>query len=249
MRLPSHAAACLIGLTCLSAVGCHDPEPQTISAAEVVLNRQLASLRRLLAASADAPVVPTGGVLVTVDEELIQSLVTTALPIEGIVSDRYAIRLESARVTLDDGIALVRLEGRAALSETLADDAFARVMLHADLGVVEIDPRSHILRARVRLIAFEAHELQLFGKKAPGHNLVAELAREQLESLAPLLSSIEIPVRIEHQLELPGIGPAPVRIPPRTLPIVAEVRSVIALRHRLFVTLGVAFGDQEETEP
>jgi hypothetical protein len=208
------------------------------SAERAVLQRQLQGLAGLLAAAEKGPLVTFDKVLVTVDEQLVQSLVETALPLEAVVAGRYRVRVSAARVQFEDGFALVTLEGRASMADRPQEDTFADVHLYGALDIVDLDPVSGTLRGRVTLIAFDARKVGVMGVGArPAEGLVEDLARERLEAFAPLLSDIEIPVAVQGRIELPGLDENGVRIAAADLPLRVAVLSVKAFRRKLWISV------------
>lgn len=226
----------------------NEPPPRA-SADELLLRARIASVRGLLADRGDGPLVPFEQGLVVVHQRVVLSLLEAALPWEFELDERFTIQLESASVSFDDGLALVRLEGKASLSGSLRGVAFAQVSLDASLNVVEVDPATGTLRSRLRLIAFEARRLELLGRDAPGEDAVEELGRKQLTSLEPKFAALAIPVRIEQHLRIPGIGPGVIVVPPQSLPISAEVRAVTALRGKLIISLAMRLSSATALPP
>jgi hypothetical protein len=71
-----------------------------------------------------------------------------------------------------------------------------------------------------------------------GRQLVEELGREQIDTFSVLGFSVEIPVRLEETIELPGLGPGgPVEFPGARLPMSLAVSGVTALDGRLWVSI------------
>jgi hypothetical protein len=227
------------GVVAYLRLGAHHHRHETaLSAERAVLQRQLQGLSGLLLAAEKGPLVTFDSVLVTVDEQLVQSLIETALPIEAVVADRYRVRVSAARVQFEDGFALVTLEGRASMADRPQEDTFADVLLYGALDIVDLDPVSGTLRGRVTLIAFDARKVGVMGVGArPAEGLVEDLARERLEAFAPLLSDIEIPVAVQGRLDLPGLNEGGVRIAADTLPLRVAVQSVKAFRRKLWVSV------------
>lgn len=226
------------GVVAYLRLGATHHHETALSAERAVLQRQLQGLSGLLLAAEKGPLVTFEKVLVTVDEELVQSLIETALPLEAVVADRYRVRVAGARVQFEDGFALVTLEGRASLADRPQEDTFADVLLYGALDIVDLDPVSGTLRGRVTLIAFDARKVGVMGVGArPAEGLVEDLARERLEAFAPLLSEIEIPVAVQGKLELPGLNENGVRIAKADLPLRVAVLSVKAFRRKLWISV------------
>jgi hypothetical protein len=226
------------GIVAYLRLGATHHHETALTAERAVLQRQLQGLSGLLQAAEKGPLVTFDKVLVTVDEQLIQTLIETAMPLEAVIAGRYRVRVNGARVQFDDGFALVTLEGRASMADRPQEDTFADVLLYGALDIVDLDPVSGTLRGRVTLIAFDARKVGVMGMGArPAEGLVEDLARERLEAFAPLLSEIEIPVAVQGRLELPGLNEGGIRIDKAELPLRVAVLSVKAFRRKLWITV------------
>lgn len=225
-------------------IGCRRPPPERMTAEEAVLDRQQRGLTALLATAEQGPLMPFEGVLVTVDQALLQQIVSASIPYEQVVAGRYRIAITGAHVELADAFALVRLDGRASLADRPESQAAADVSVYGALDVVELDPQSNRLRGRVSLLALDARRVDVMGvRSAAAEQLVEELGRERLETFAALASSVEIPVRLESTVELPAVASGGVRIAPATLPVAARVLAVSAFRDRLWISIGAGVGE------
>ena len=228
-------AAGVVAYTRLRATHHHETAQ---SAERAVLKRQLQGLSGLLAATERGPLVSFDKVLVTVDEELVQGILETSLPIEAVVGGRFRVKVTRAKVQFEDGFALVTLEGRASMADRPQEDTFADVLLYGALGIVDLDPVSGTLRGRVTLIAFDARQVGVMGVGArPAEGLVEDLGREKLEAFAPLLSDVEIPVAVQGGIALPGLNEGGVRIEAASLPLRVAVLDVNAFRRKLWISV------------
>lgn len=231
-------AAGLVAYTRFEATHHHET---TLSAERAVLKRQLQGLSGLLAAQQHGPLVKFDSVLVTVDEELVQEVIETSLPVEGLVGGRFRVKVNKAGVEFEDGFALVTLEGRASLADRTQEDTFADVLLYGALDIVELDPASGTLRGRVTLIAFDARKVDVMGVGSRTvEGLVEDLGRERLEAFAPLLSDVEIPVAVQAKIELPGLDEGGVHIAADSLPLRVAVQEVKAFRRKLWISVDAA---------
>jgi hypothetical protein len=200
---------------------------------ELLLERQRVGLEALITAAKNGRLIPFDQVLVVVPQKLVQELIEATLPYEQVLENRYRVRVESARVTFDDGFGLVQLRGRA----SLADDpsTAAQIDVYGALDVVDLDPASGILRGRVKVIAIETRRVDVVGFPAPVRRFVDELSRQQLSAFEPLLSSIEIPVKIARQIQVPEVNESGVHIAQAVLPVEAGVVDVKAFHGKLWV--------------
>jgi hypothetical protein len=175
-------------------------------------------------------------VLVVVRQRLIQQVLDAGLPYERLVADRYRVRVAAARVLLEDGFATLDLDGRASLED--GSGAAAEIAVHGGLDVVDLDPASGVLRGRVKVYAVEAKRTQVMGVDVPAERLVEDLSKEKVEAFETLASSIEIPVRVASEVELPGIGPeGGVTIRPERIPVGAVIHDVKSFHHRLWISI------------
>ena len=200
---------------------------------EVLLERRTQGIKGLINAAREGRVIPFDEVLVVVHDDLVQDLVEATLPYEQTLADRYLVRAESASVAFDDGFALVQLRGRASLLKDR--DTAAEIDVYGAIDIVELDPKTGVLRGRVKILAVETQRVDLAGIQAPVRRLVDDLSREQLSAFEPLLSNIEIPVRLEQAVSIPAVNQAGIRIQEAVLPMEAAVVDVKAFRGKLWV--------------
>ncbi len=175
-------------------------------------------------------------VLVVVRQRLIQQVLDAGLPYERLVAGRYRVRVASARVLLEDGFATLELDGRAGLED--GSGTAADITVYGGLDVVDLDPASGVLRGRVKVYAVEARRTELMGMDVPAERLVEDLSKERVDAFEALASSIEIPVRVASDVELPGIGPeGGVTIRPERIPVGAVIHDVKSFHHRLWISI------------
>jgi hypothetical protein len=220
----------------LGTPGCGEGKG-TLTAHELTLRRQVEGLRVLVADAENGTLLDFPQMLVVVDQGLIEVLLASVVPLEGDVGAGFRLRVDSARASFGDGLALVRLAGEVGLVDRPAS---AAVNVYGGLDVVELDPATGILRARVNLYAVDLSEGDALGGAAPARRLVQALAAGGLETL---LGPIEVPVRIEQQLRLPPLRTPRVRIPGMDVPVEAAVSSVKVFGGRLWVGVRVHVPD------
>ncbi|HET8646448.1 MAG TPA: hypothetical protein VFO85_13220 [Vicinamibacteria bacterium] len=236
-RARALVALVLMGAAAGAACGRSEARP---GAEAAIAQRQREGLQRLVQEAEQGTVVRPGDVMVVVDERLVQDLLAPALPLERVVGGRYRVRITRATVRFEDGFALVRLGGQASLAGREEGYASAELDVAGGLDVVELDPRTGRLRGQVKVIAVDARRLDVMGVGAPreARRLVEDLGRERLEAFSDLLSSLEIPVRVERELQLPAVtGEAGLRIGAAVVPLHAAIVDVEAFRGRLWVSI------------
>jgi hypothetical protein len=214
-------------------------EEDGASLEEAILARRRQGLATLLSAS-EKGLVPFDGVLIAVDQGVVRDVLRASLPYERVISARYRVRVTAAEASFEDGAALVRLEGRASFADRPEDDAWADVTVAGAVDVVELDPRSGTLRGAVRVLAMDARRVDVMGVRSElAARLVEDLGREGLDAFGALLSRIEVPVALEHEITLPERDGGGVRLHRATLPLRASVADVRAFGGRLWVSVAV----------
>jgi hypothetical protein len=203
-------------------------------AQELVLERQVAKLRELVAAAEAGSLLDFGQLLVAVDESLVQSVLESAVSLEGDVGGGFRVRIDRASASFQDGVALVRMGGEARLVD---ESVSTWAEVYGGLEVVELHPESGVLRARVKVYAVEVARADILGIDEPARKLTKALAEGGLESL---LGPIEVPVRVEDHLRLPAVETRRLRIPAMGVPVVASVTSVRVFGGKLWVGIGAS---------
>ncbi len=226
-------------LTLAFLPACH--RQTAASAEQAVLERRREGLAGLMAAARRGSLLPFDKMLVAVDEGLVRQVLAATLPFERVIADRYRIRVSRADVHFDDGFGLVRLDGEASFADQPDTEGHADVTVFGGLDVVALDPQSGVLRGAVKIIALDARRVNVYGvRSSVVEDLVEQLGREKLDTFSALASSIEIPVRLERSVMLPGVGPGEVRIEAATIPVRAAVADVKAFRGKLWVCVDVS---------
>jgi hypothetical protein len=213
------------------------------SVEEATVERQLQGLAALVAEAESGALFPEAPdrVLVLVDQGLIQRLLTALTPSEHVIADRYRVVVTGARVVFEDGFALVRLDGRASLAGIAESEVFADLTVVGDLELPAQQEKPDVLKARIHILTVEARQVALVGHNEQAERLVGELGRTKLEAFAAIASSLEIPVRQEHTITIPAVGPdGPVRIDAASLPLRLTLVSVRAFHGKLWIAMGAS---------
>ena len=172
---------------------------------QTVLERKVRGLGDLAARLANHQLLPSDRATILVSEAVVQELLASALPYETLVDEQFRVRLDSAQVSFGDGLALVRLEGRASLASAAETRAAADLTLYASLEVEALS-RAGLLDARLEMLGFEVRGLELLGVRTPLAGLADALARGRLEDVGAPVARIRIPVRLHHELQLPELS-------------------------------------------
>jgi hypothetical protein len=232
-----------IALAC-AAWSCHRaPGERVIVAEEAMLRRQIAGLRGLIAQLEKGPLLPEDKLVVAVAERLVQDIVKLGLPRELTLQDTFRVRAETAEVRFRDDLASIRLDGRVSLLAELPTDVFAELSVYSALDQLTLDPATGTLRGKVKLIAFEVRQVGGVGQGRTAQALIERLGREQLEAFSELAPDVDIPVRIEQQVVLKGLGDnAVVSALPAQVPLTVTVSQLIAAGGQLWVILDAQTG-------
>jgi hypothetical protein len=210
-------------------------------AEEAVLERRRQGLMGLVQAAARGPLVSRDAdrVLFLVDQSLVAALLATQVPREYVIEDTYRIWVTGARITFEDGLALVRLDGRASLVGA-ESQVFADVAVFGDLEILRQQPSAGVLKSRINLIAVDVRRVEVAGKRDVD-DLVEKLGKSRLSAFAALASELEIPVRHEHAIEMPAVDEGPVRIEATSLPLRLSLVDVKAFKGRLWISMAASF--------
>ncbi|TPW03126.1 MAG: hypothetical protein FD129_3097, partial [bacterium] len=79
----------------------------------VLAARRIEAMQELLARPAGAELIDRDQSLLVIHEDVIQRLLTAALPFEQVVKGQLVVRLESVRVDFNDALPLLHLSGTA----------------------------------------------------------------------------------------------------------------------------------------
>jgi hypothetical protein len=217
-------------------------EPLMVPVGETLLVRQTQELGRLVAAAERKSPFDFEGILVVVDQALVQDLLRGATPLEAAVGGGFHVRVDSAEATFADGLAIVRLDGQASVAGKAAS---ADVSVYGAIDVVELDATSGVMKCRVSVSGVDAAHADVLGVDEPVRRLTEALTHG---GLALLLGSIEVPVRIENRVSIPAVESHRLRIESVDLPLQVAVEDVKAWGGKLWVRVQVAIGPSAAPE-
>jgi hypothetical protein len=210
------------------------------SARESILLRQNQELVTLINAAEEGTLLDFEGLLVVVDQSLVQDLLRATTPLEGDVGGGFHVRIDSASAAFRDGLALVSLEGRVNIANA---PVAADLVVYGAIDLVELDATSGVLRGDVAVFGIELQQADVLGVDEPARKLTEALTKG---GLAMLLRTIEIPVRIENRLAIPAVESKRLKIGAAELPLRARVASVRAFGGKLWVFVDV---DADPSQP
>jgi hypothetical protein len=216
-----------------------------VLAREEHLERQVASLRALVARAKNRTLVPRDGVVVAVGEGLARELIQLALPREVVLHESLRVRLETVDVGFRDGLGTVRLEGRAEWKDVPGfpgTDASADLTVYGRVDRVAVDPRAGRLEGAVVPFGFEIHRLEVGEERPNTRRLAATLARTLEEELPQLSMPLVVPIAVEQQVRFAALRLGAVHVRGASAPLRAVVRDVSAHGGRLWLVLRISPG-------
>lgn len=203
------------------------------SAQEALLSRQNQELVKLAAEAEAGTLLDFKGVLVVVEQGLVQDLLRAATPLEADVGKGFHVKIDTADAAFGDGVALVRLSGTAGVGGASVGSP---VTVFGAIDVVGLDPDSGVLQCTVSILGVEAQDA-----KALGHSSVARLTEALTHGgLSLLLGSLEIPVSVQNRLSIPAVESKRLHIDAENLPLTVAVQQVKVFGGRLWVFVDAA---------
>lgn len=252
MRPPILLRIALVLLLIPSLSGCRRAaevvSPDSPMASELkLLERQVASLKEAIQDAKRGELFSPGDIAIGVTEEVVQTVLSEAFPIEQAVSEDFVGRIDRAIVSFRSMQGSVRLEGRVWAK---ADPAtYADLILLGGIHEVEIDRDTGVLRARIALDGWDVQRASAAGMEFEWtRELVRMIGEKGLETLRNLVPPVRIPVGIERGIDLPGVQGGVVSIPAGHLPLEAEVARVLPISGRLWAMVDVSSSGWRKSE-
>ena len=205
-----------------------------MSAREALRSRQNQELVKLTSAAENGTLLDFEGMLIVVDQALVQDLLRAVTPLEADVGSGFHVKIESADTAFGDGVALVSMTGTASVGGAPLG---SRVTVLAAIDVVELHPVSGVLECRVSILGVDAQDARALGRGDPVGRLTEALTRG---GLALLLGPLQIPVSVEDRLRVPAVESKRLQIAAEDLPLTIAVRQVKAFGGRLWVFVDAA---------
>jgi hypothetical protein len=226
--------------------GCAPSEQESeYLARKALLTRQNQGIRELIAEAEQGSLIPTDRFLVGIDERVVQDLFQSQLPLERPVGKRMVVRLEQAKVELDDKFGIVTIEGSVHRLKT--PDRRTAVRVHGGLGKVSIDPANDMLDIDIaidRIELLEAGILEgVLGRG--GKSFLAEHARPKIQEALPHL---QIPVVLGRRIRVPAVASEGLQLDSLVVPLDLSVERVIAVGGKLWATLHADVGEVQGGE-
>ncbi len=229
------------------ASACADPHAGAgaLHGEKVLIERELDGLRDSAARLARGEsLFPESDVVVSIDESFVQGLIAARLPLE-LTAAPYRVVLTAVDVGFG-GAPTVQLRGVITRDGMVTLDAAVGIV--GALSGIEIDPATSTLRARIVADHLEIERASGLESFLSGSTLddVASLVRTEIASQLP---TIEIPVRVQQDIDIPAITDGPVRVRAARLPVRASISRVFAANKRLWIGLRVDVGKMGKVTP
>jgi hypothetical protein len=239
VRIPPIARVVVLGLvvvlTALALLRLMVPAPPPrLSAQEALLTRQNQELIKLAAAAENGTLLDFKGLLIVVNEVLVQDLLRAVTPLEADVGNGFHVFIESADAAFGDGVALVRLTGTASVGGASVG---SQVTVFGAIDVVKVEPSSGVLQCGLSILSVEAQDATALGSNDPVGRLTEALAHG---GLSLLVGALEIPVSIEDRLSIPAVESNRLHIAAEDLPLTIAVQQVKVFGGRLWIFVDAA---------
>jgi hypothetical protein len=218
--------------------GCGSREPPEVArdrAFESFLMTQIADTKQLLARAESGQLSTKDRIAIGITEGVVKQMLDASLPPEVVIGNRVRLRIESAQPIFRGNNAGLLFQASA--RGVSLDDLTARLELAGTLERFRLDGTK--LRADVELAHFKVLETSLGNTPA---GLLEGLIGENLGSLNDAIPDIEIPVHLEHSIEIGGLDEGVVRARAGALPLEVSVAEVIPASERLWVLLDAKAG-------
>lgn len=223
----------LLGLDLGFGLGCgrrESPEVARDRAAESFLKAQIADTKRLLARAESGQLVTRDRIAIGISEGVVRQILDVSRPPEMILGKRVRLRIESAEPIFRGSNA--GLVFQATARGVHLGELNARVELGGTLERFRIEGTS--LRAEVELRHFKVLDTSLGAAPA---GLIERLIADDLASVSEAIPDVQIPVRLEHAVEIGGLEEGVVQTRAGSLPLQVTVAEVIPGAERLWVLL------------
>jgi len=196
---------------------------------------QVAALKRGLARRAYGSLLPPNDVTIAVREDFLQKVLASSLPFtRTFEGGRFIARLDSAKVDLLDGLALVRLSGRG-MSATDSSE-FADLVLEGRLSIAGVDDSTGQLNPRLEITGLHVERVGGLLGAAARNPAIRYFSNQKLQEWNDLQAAFHLPLKIESGLTLPAIE-GDVALPEARVGLGLRLSSVITLADRLIVSL------------
>lgn len=217
----------------------------SLHAQQVSLEREVEGLRERIGKSeGGGSILRDDAVVSAISESVVREFLTAQLPFDLEVQ-AYQISLKQADVAFA-GTPSVTLTGTIVHNDYPA--LVGEVRMLGALEDVRVDPASGTLQASVAVDHIDLLQMAGFEKYLHGET-VDELARTVRLQLGGKIPTVQIPVKIEQQIDLPEVTDGPVRLQGATMPLKVAVADVFASGGVLWVAIEVVPGEMVKRAP
>jgi hypothetical protein len=220
--------------------GCAPSEEETsFLALKALLERQNQGIRELIQEQERGSLVPTDRFLIGVDEEIVQGLLRSQLPLERPLGKRFVVRLERATVSLRDKFGVITIEGEIHRPKT--PERMTAVRIVGGLGSVAIDSITDVLHVNIAIDHIDLIQAGILENVLGrgGKKFLAEQARPRIQEALPPLA---IPVVLGRSIAIPAVQEEGLQLDSLQVPLHLSVERVIAAGGKLWVTLNAEVG-------
>lgn len=239
----------LLLLVLLASCRSHDPVAREQVVERDQLRREADGLEMLERLAPGKLMDREHEVLVSVSDTLLRSLLDAAFPLPVNIRNRLTVTFTSAKVTFRANVARVDIAG------TVKRSGFPRVSAALQLrGAIDnfVVDGSQALRARISIddVALDTPAGTPAALDPLVINVLQSIVERSLPELTASLPSIEIPVRLDQAMKLPGFGPeGALSIQPSSAPLSIQASRIIAFQNRLWVILRIDLGSFAAVSP
>jgi hypothetical protein len=226
------------------AAGCAPRESAEVArarVAETFVRGQIADLQALIAKTEAGDVTTAGRIAIGISEEVAKRLLEAPLPRETVIGKRFRVRVDSVQPLFRGNKAV--LVFHASVRSTDVQAVAADLEIAGSIESVRI--REGTLLANVTLRHFQVIGTPLGDL---GAGVLEGLVRENADVLGRLLQDLELPVRLEHSIELAALEAGPVSAAGGVLPLQMSVAEIMPVRERLWVLLDAQAGPWKRHE-
>jgi hypothetical protein len=209
-------------------------------AAETFLKMQIADLEALVAKAEAGGLVTRDRIAIGVSEDTAKALLDASLPREQALGQRLRLRIEAAQPYFRGNNAGLAFQATA---RGVATGATARLELGGRLVDFRIEAGK--LSARVDLGHFK-----VLGSSLPdiGSDAIEGLVRDNLDALERMVPGLDVPVRLEQSIAIPGLDEGVVQARAGVLPLAISLAEVVPVNKRLWVLLDAKAGPWQRSQ-
>jgi hypothetical protein len=239
----SRGPASLLALACALTPGCRVRESREAAFARVnkaYLASQVAGLEALIAKADKGGLETASQIAVSLDESTARNLLNAPLPQEKVIAGRIRVSVVHAEPFFRGSQGALLFRARASsdrLPGHYAELEFAG-------GLEEMKLENGRLSARPRLLHFSIVQASA-GPLAQA--ALESLVRENLDDIQGLIPALEVPVRLEERVSIPGFEEGPVSVKGGSVTVQGKISHVLYAEQRLWVLLDVGVGAWETT--